>query len=81
MGIYLFFKLLIVGGVDIPFEKGLDGHSDADVLIHAVMDAILGALGLGDIGRHFPDTSEEFRDIDSRILLRRIKDLLADNNY
>ena len=74
-------RKLIVGGVDIPFEKGLDGHSDADVLIHAVMDAILGALGLGDIGKHFPDTSEEFRDIDSRILLRRIKDLLADNNY
>ena len=58
-------RRLVLGGVDIPFELGLDGHSDADVLIHAVMDAIIGALGLGDIGRHFPDTSDEFRGISS----------------
>ncbi len=74
-------RKLIVGGVDIPFEKGLDGHSDADVLIHAVMDAILGALGLGDIGKHFPDSSQEFKDIDSRILLRRVKKLLDEKKY
>ncbi len=74
-------RKLIIGGVDIPFEKGLDGHSDADVLIHAVMDAILGALGLGDIGKHFPDSSQEFKDIDSRILLRRVKKLLDEKKY
>ena len=61
---------LIIGGVTIPFEKGLDGHSDADVLLHAITDAILGAAGLGDIGRHFPDTDAAFRGADSRKLLR-----------
>ena len=61
---------LIVGGVTIPFEKGLDGHSDADVLLHAITDAILGAAGLGDIGRHFPDTDPGFEGADSRKLLR-----------
>ncbi|WP_028453413.1 2-C-methyl-D-erythritol 2,4-cyclodiphosphate synthase [Chitinilyticum aquatile] len=61
---------LILGGVTIPFEKGLLGHSDADALLHAITDAILGAAGLGDIGRHFPDTAEEFRGADSRVLLR-----------
>ncbi len=65
-------RKLIVGGVDIPFERGLAGHSDADVLLHAICDALLGAAGLGDIGRHFPDTSAEFKGIDSRILLRRV---------
>ena len=61
---------LIIGGVTIPYEKGLDGHSDADVLLHAITDAILGAAGLGDIGRHFPDTDPEFKGADSRKLLR-----------
>lgn len=60
---------LIIGGVKIPFEKGLLGHSDADVLLHTVCDAILGALGLGDIGKHYPDTDEKFKDIDSKQLL------------
>ena len=61
---------LVIGGVTIPFEKGLDGHSDADVLLHAITDAILGAAGLGDIGRHFPDTDPANKDADSRVLLR-----------
>jgi 2-C-methyl-D-erythritol 2,4-cyclodiphosphate synthase len=65
-------RKLILGGVEIPHERGLAGHSDADVLLHAICDALLGAAGLGDIGRHFPDTSAEFKDIDSRILLRRV---------
>lgn len=62
---------LILGGVNIPFEKGLLGHSDADILLHAITDALLGAAGLGDIGTHFPDTAAEFKDADSRVLLRR----------
>ena len=70
-------RRLILGGVDIPYERGLDGHSDADVLVHAIMDAILGALGLGDIGRHFPDTSADFAGISSLILLKEVKDLMA----
>ena len=61
---------LVIGGVTIPFDKGLDGHSDADVLLHAITDAILGAAGLGDIGRHFPDTDPAFKEADSRKLLR-----------
>jgi len=65
-------RRLIIGGVDIPFEKGLAGHSDADVLIHAVCDALLGAAGLGDIGRHFPDTDPKYKDADSRVLLREV---------
>jgi 2-C-methyl-D-erythritol 2,4-cyclodiphosphate synthase len=69
-------RRLIVGGVDIPYDRGLAGHSDADVLLHAICDALLGAAGLGDIGRHFPDTSAEFKDIDSRILLRRVAEQL-----
>ena len=63
-------RKLILGGVEIAFEKGALGHSDADVLLHAITDAVLGAAGLGDIGRHFPDTAEEFRGADSRVLLR-----------
>lgn len=74
-------RKLIIGGVDIPHEKGLLGHSDADVLIHAIMDALLGALGLGDIGSHFPDTGEEFKDMDSRVLLRRVNELLKNSGY
>lgn len=67
-------RKLILGGVEIPFEKGLLGHSDADALLHAVTDALLGAAGLGDIGSHFPDTAAEFKDADSRVLcVRRIK--------
>ena len=61
---------LILGGVNIPFEKGLFGHSDADALLHAITDALLGAAGLGDIGSHFPDTAAEFKDANSRVLLR-----------
>jgi 2-C-methyl-D-erythritol 2,4-cyclodiphosphate synthase len=63
-------RKLIVGGVDIPFDRGLEGHSDADVLLHAVTDAILGAAALGDIGRHFPDSDAAFKGADSRVLLR-----------
>jgi 2-C-methyl-D-erythritol 2,4-cyclodiphosphate synthase len=74
-------RKLIVGGVEIPYERGLAGHSDADVLLHAICDALLGAAGLGDIGRHFPDTSAEFKDIDSRILLRRVADQLKQRGW
>ena len=63
-------RKLVVGGVEIAFDKGLQGHSDADVLLHAITDALLGAAGLGDIGRHFPDTEPRYKDADSRILLR-----------
>jgi len=69
-------RKLIVGGVDIPHERGLAGHSDADVLLHAICDALLGAAGLGDIGRHFPDTDAAFAGIDSRILLRQVAEQL-----
>jgi 2-C-methyl-D-erythritol 2,4-cyclodiphosphate synthase len=65
-------RKLVVGGVTIPFDKGLAGHSDADVLIHAVCDALLGAAALGDIGRHFPDTDPRYKDADSRTLLRDV---------
>lgn len=71
----------IICGVDIPHDKGLLGHSDADVAIHALCDAILGAAALGDIGRLFPDTSDEFKDIDSRILLRRVMDKIKSMGY
>ena len=74
-------RKLVLGGVEIPFELGLLGHSDADVLIHAVCDALLGAAALGDIGKHFPDTSDEFLNIDSRILLRHVRDLLKEKGY
>lgn len=72
---------LILGGVKIDYEKGLLGHSDADVLLHAVSDALLGAAALGDIGKHFPDTSAEFKGIDSRILLRMVVELLHEEGY
>ena len=74
-------RKLILGGVDIPFEKGLLGHSDADVLVHAIMDALLGACALGDIGRHFPDTDGEFKDISSLELLRRVRGLISEQGY
>ena len=70
-------RRLVIGGVQIPFERGLAGHSDADVLIHAVCDALLGAAGLGDIGAHFPDTDPRYKDIDSRELLREVGRLLG----
>ena len=70
-------RRLIIGGVEIPHDKGLDGHSDADVLIHAVCDALLGAAGLGDIGRHFPDSDARYEGIDSRKLLREVAQLLG----
>ncbi|MEX0959041.1 MAG: 2-C-methyl-D-erythritol 2,4-cyclodiphosphate synthase [Burkholderiales bacterium] len=70
---------LIVGGVHIPFDRGLAGHSDADVLLHALCDALLGAAGLGDIGRHFPDTNPAYAGADSRVLLRRVASLVADS--
>lgn len=73
-------RRLVIGGVEIPHEKGLAGHSDADVLIHAVCDALLGAAGLGDIGAHFPDTDARFKDIDSRRLLREVARLVAAND-
>ncbi len=65
-------RSLVLGGCTIPFERGLEGHSDADVLLHAIGDAVLGASGLGDIGRHFPDTDQRYRDISSCVLLERI---------
>ena len=74
-------RALIIGGVTIPFEKGLDGHSDADVLLHAVCDALLGAAALGDIGRHFPDTDARYKGADSRVLLRGVAKLLRDSGF
>lgn len=72
---------LIIGGVTIPFEKGLAGHSDADVLLHAIGDALLGAAGLGDIGRHFPDSDPKFAGADSRALLREVGSMLAQAGF
>ena len=72
---------LVIGGVEIPHDKGCIAHSDGDVLIHALCDALLGALALGDIGKHFPDTSAEFKGIDSRILLSKVTALLHDKGY
>jgi len=72
---------LWIGGVKIPHQKGALGHSDADVLLHAICDALLGALSLGDIGLHFPDTDASFKNIDSKILLKRTYDLIREKNY
>lgn len=69
-------RRLVLGGIEIPHEKGLLGHSDADVLLHAICDAMLGALALGDIGKHFPDSSDKYKDIDSLILLREVNKLI-----
>lgn len=74
-------RKLILGGVDIPFDKGLSGHSDADVLVHAIIDAILGAISAGDIGRMFPDTAEEYRGISSLKLLSSVAMLLGEHGY
>lgn len=74
-------RRLIIGGVDIPYDKGLLGHSDADVLVHAVMDAILGAAALGDIGRHFPDNDEAYKGADSIELLKKVAELISEEGY
>ena len=74
-------RKLVIGGVAIPYEKGLLGHSDADVLVHAVIDAILGALGCGDIGRRFPDTDEKYKNISSLVLLEDIRALMHEKKY
>lgn len=74
-------RKLILGGVEVPFEKGLLGHSDADVLAHAVMDAVLGAAALGDIGKHFPDTDPEYSGADSLKLARRVAEILHENGW
>ena len=74
-------RKLILGGVDIPYEKGLLGHSDADVLVHAIMDALLGAAGLDDIGKHFPDTDPKYKGISSILLLKHVGELVRENGY
>ena len=74
-------RKLILGGVEIPFEKGLLGHADADVLLHAICDAIIGALALGDIGKHFPNTDDRYKDADSKKLLGHVYYLMRDNGY
>jgi 2-C-methyl-D-erythritol 2,4-cyclodiphosphate synthase len=74
-------RRLVLGGVDIPYPRGLAGHSDADVLLHAIADALLGALALGDIGMHFPDSDARYRNADSRLLLRQVAGLMAARGY
>ena len=74
-------RKLLIGGVEIPFERGLKGHSDADVLLHAISDAILGALALGDIGQHFPDTDPNYKDADSKELLAKIVELIEEKGW
>ena len=74
-------RKLIIGGVEIPFDKGLEGHSDADVLLHAICDAMLGALALGDIGIHFPNTDERWKDADSAVLLKHVNELINSKGY
>ncbi len=74
-------RAMILGGIEIPFEKGLDGHSDADVLTHAIADAILGALSLGDLGRHFPDNDVQYKGIASLELLRRVNNIINDKGW
>ncbi|MBZ0167024.1 MAG: 2-C-methyl-D-erythritol 2,4-cyclodiphosphate synthase [Candidatus Omnitrophica bacterium] len=74
-------RKLVLGGVEIPHERGLDGHSDADVLLHALCDAILGALGLGDIGEHFPNTDPQYKDISSLMLLDQVRDQMQQAGY
>ena len=74
-------RRLILGGIEIPWEKGLDGHSDADVLVHAMMDALLGAAGLGDIGRHFPDHDDAYLGIDSCELMKKVCRMLREKGY
>jgi len=74
-------RKLVIGGIEIPFEKGLEGHSDADVLLHAICDAMLGALALGDIGKHFPNTDERWKNADSTKLLAQVNELVQNKGY
>lgn len=74
-------RKLIIGGIEIPYEKGLEGHSDADVLLHAICDAMLGALALGDIGIHFPNTDERWKDADSKVLLKHVNHLINSKGF
>jgi 2-C-methyl-D-erythritol 2,4-cyclodiphosphate synthase len=74
-------RKLFLGGIEIPSELGLKGHSDADVLLHAICDALLGALALGDIGQHFPDNDPNYKNIDSKILLSKVNDLISDKSF
>ncbi len=74
-------RKLILGGVEVPYEFGLAGHSDADVLLHAITDALLGALALGDIGKHFPDTDPKYKNVDSRVLLRDVYQIIGEHGY
>ena len=74
-------RKLIIGGVDIPYERGLEGHSDADVLLHAICDALLGAVAKGDIGTHFPDTDARYKNADSRVLLREVNAMVSQAGY
>jgi 2-C-methyl-D-erythritol 2,4-cyclodiphosphate synthase len=74
-------RKLILGGVEIPYEKGLLGHSDADVLLHAICDALLGALSLGDIGKHFPDSDQQYKNADSKKLLEKVNSLIKEKGY
>ena len=74
-------RKLYLGGIEVPFERGLKGHSDADVLIHAICDALLGALSLGDIGQHFPDTDPSYKDIDSKILLKHVNEIIKNKDW
>ncbi|WP_019131662.1 2-C-methyl-D-erythritol 2,4-cyclodiphosphate synthase [Peptoniphilus obesi] len=74
-------RKLFIGGIEIDYKFGLLGHSDADVLIHAIMDAIIGALALGDIGKLFPDTDDKYKDIDSKILLKKVYEIMTEKNY
>ena len=74
-------RKLILGGVEIPYEKGLQGHSNADVLVHAIMDSMLGALALGDIGKHFPDTDPEYEGADSILLLKNVSGIIEKNGF
>jgi 2-C-methyl-D-erythritol 2,4-cyclodiphosphate synthase len=74
-------RKLIIGGVEIPFDKGLEGHSDADVLLHAICDALLGALALGDIGQHFPDTDRAYKNADSKVLLQKVYSMIQERGY
>lgn len=78
---FCFDRKLILGGVEVPFNKGLLGHSDADVLLHAVCDSLLGAAALGDIGKHFPDTDDAFKGISSLVLLKKTGEILHENGY
>ncbi len=74
-------RKLILGGIEIPFDKGLAGHSDADVLLHAICDALLGAISMGDIGQHFPDTDQKYKNADSKILLQQVYELVLEKGF